>query len=144
MRRETTFAREGSVKQTWRVIDATDVSLGRLAAEVATVLMGKNRPEYTPHVITGDCVIVINGTKVGMTGSKGTQKLKQHYTGYPGGLRAETYDAVRAAKPDELIGDAVRRMLPKSRLARVMLKNLHVFPGAEHRFADKKPVEMKI
>jgi large subunit ribosomal protein L13 len=144
MRRETTFAREGDVKQVWRVVDATDVSLGRLAVEVAEVLMGKHRPEYTPHVPTGDCVIILNGTKVGLTGNKGAHKLKRHYTGYPGGLRAETYDAVRARKPEELIKDAVRRMMPKNRISRVLLKNLHVFSGAEHTFADKKPVSMKV
>ena len=144
MRRETTWARQGQIKQVWRVIDATDVSLGRLAAEVAEVLMGKHRPEYTPHVPSGDVVIVLHGTKIGMTGSKGTQKLKRHYTGYPGGLKAETYESVRARKPDALIGDAVRRMLPKNRLSRVLLKNLHVVPAGEHPFADKKPVTMTI
>jgi large subunit ribosomal protein L13 len=144
MRRETTYAREGDIKQVWRVIDAAEVPLGRLAVEVANVLMGKHRPEYTPHVVSGDCVIVLNGKSVGLTGNKATQRMKLRYTGYPGGQRAESYGQVREHKPDELISDAVRRMMPKNRLSRVLLKNLHVFEGATHTFADKKPVEMKI
>ncbi len=144
MRRETTYAREGEIKQVWRVVDAADVPLGRLAVEVANVLMGKHRPEYTPHVASGDCVIVLNGTKVGLTGKKAEHNLKQRYTGYPGGLKAVTYGQVRERQPDSLIGDAVRRMMPKNRLSRVLLKNLHVVAGAEHTFADKKPVTMKV
>jgi large subunit ribosomal protein L13 len=118
--------------------------LGRLAAEVAIVLMGKHRPEYTAHVDCGDYVIVTHGTKVALTGRKAEQRLKLHYTGYPGGLKAETYGQVRDRKPESLISDAVRRMLPKSRLGRVMLGKLKVVPGAEHEFAAKNPTELKI
>lgn len=143
MRRQTTWKIKG-VQKTWRVIDADGISLGRLAAEVATVLMGKHRPEYTPFADTGDPVIVINATKIGLTGAKAEQKFAKHWTGYPNGLRMESYGALRQRKPDKLVSDAVRRMLPKSRLARVMLSNLKVYPGAEHPHADMKPVELKI
>jgi len=144
LRRQTWMAKKGDVPREWRVIDAADVPLGRLAAEVAIVLMGKHRPEYTPHVDTGDFVIVTNGTKVGLTGSKADHKLKLRYSGYPGGLKAETYGSVRQRRPDRLIEDAVRRMLPKNRLGRVMLKKLRVYPGAEHPHAQHNPVPLEI
>lgn len=143
-RAQTTTAQPGKRQAGWKIVNAEGIPLGRLAAELAIVLMGKHRPEYTPHVDCADNVIVINGTKVKMTGRKAEQRLKLHYTGYPGGLKAETYGAVRDRKPESLIGDAVKRMLPKNRLGRVMLGHLKVFPGAEHPYADKKPVEMKI
>lgn len=144
MRRDTFLARQGQIKNGYRVIDAAGVPLGRLAAEVATVLMGKHRPEYTPHVISGEHVIVTNAKQVELTGRKAEQRMKLRYSGYPGGLKAETYGQVREHKPEKLIQDAVRRMLPKNRLSRVMLKNLHVVDGAEHAFADKKPVELTV
>lgn len=128
----------------WRVIDAAGVPLGRLAAEVAEVLMGKHRPEYTPHVECGDWVIVINAKKIEMTGRKAEQRLKLRYTSHPGGLKAETYGQVREKDPESLIGDAVRRMLPKNRLSRVMMKNLHVYPGADHPHANMKPSTLTV
>lgn len=143
MRRQTTWSIKG-VQKTWRVIDADGVPLGRLAAEVATVLMGKHRPEYTPFADTGDPVIVINAGKVGLSGNKAEARFAKHYTGYPDGLRMESYGSLRQRSPEKLISLAVRRMLPKSRLARVMLSNLNVYPGAEHPHADMKPVELKI
>jgi large subunit ribosomal protein L13 len=143
MRRQTTWKIKG-VEKNWRVIDADGIPLGRLAAEVATVLMGKHRPEYTPFADTGEPVIVINATKIGLSGKKAEQKMAKHWTGYPNGLRMESYGALRERKPEKLVSDAVRRMLPKSRLARVMLSNLNVYPGAEHPHADKKPTELKI
>lgn len=143
-RAQSFTAQQNQVKKSWKLVNAEGVALGRLAAEVAQVLMGKHRPEYTPHVDCGDYVVVINGGKVGMTGRKAEQRLKLHYTGYPGGLKAQTYAQVRDRQPDKLIGDAVRRMLPKNRLGRVMLSKLRVFPGAEHDYAANNPVEMKI
>lgn len=139
MRRETTYAMPGTIQKKWRIIDADGQALGRLAAEVAIVLMGKHRPEYTPFVDTGDYVIVINAKKVGLSGRKAENRLKLRYSGYPGGQRAETYGQVREQKSELLISDAVRRMLPKNRLSRVMLTNMKVFPGAEHPYADKNP-----
>jgi large subunit ribosomal protein L13 len=101
--------------------------------------MGKHRPEYTPHVDTGDFVVVTNATKVGLTGNKASQKLKLRYSGYPGGQKARTYGHVREHRPEELVEDAVKRMLPKSRLGRQMLKKLKVYPGAEHPHDSHKP-----
>lgn len=144
MRRQTWFAKKGEVTQGWRVVDATDVPLGRLAVQIATVLMGKHRPEYTPHTDCGDFVIVTNAGKVGLTGRKAEQKTRLRYSGYPGGLKVEPYGMVRERRPELLIEDAVRRMLPKNRLGRHMLKKLKVYPGAEHPHQAQQPIEMKV
>ncbi len=143
-RRQTTLVKPGEGGGSFLVVDAAGVPLGRLAAQVAQVLMGKHRPDYTPHVCLGDNVIVTNASKVEMTGRKGEQRLKQRYSKYPGGLKMETYGQVRERKPELLISDAVRRMLPKNRLSRVMMKNLHVFPGVEHDMASNKPATMTV
>ena len=143
-RRQTFLAKPGQVKKGSYVVDAEGVPLGRLAADVAQVLMGKHRPEYTPHVDTGEMVIVTNASKVGLTGRKAEHRLKMRYTSHPGGLKIQTYGQVRESKPELLVEDAVRRMLPKNRLSRVMLKNLHVVPGAEHEFASHNPQTMTI
>jgi len=143
--RQTYFATPQTVPaKNWRLVDAADVSLGRLAVDVATVLMGKHRPEYTPHVDCGDFVIIINGSKVGMTGSKADQNMKQRYSRYPGGLKEESYGDLRERRPEKLIEDAVRRMLPKNRLSRHMLKKLKVYPGAEHPHQSQQPIPMAI
>lgn len=139
MRRQTYFAKAGEVQRNWHVVDATGTSLGRLASDIAVVLMGKHRPEYTPHVDTGDFVIVINASQVGLTGNKADRKLKLTYSGYPGGQKAQTYGTVRAKHPERLIEDAVRRMLPKNRLARVMLKKLKVYAGSDHPHQAQQP-----
>lgn len=144
MRRQTYFAKAGEVDKAWRLVDAEGIPLGRLAADVAVVLMGKHRPEYTPHVDTGDFVVVTNASKVALTGRKADQKLKFRYTGFPGGQKAETYGSVRNRRPERLVEDAVRRMLPKNRLGRVMLKKLKVYPGSEHPHQANQPVEMTI
>lgn len=142
LRRQTFVAKNGEVAKQWRIIDATDVSLGRLAAEIAPVLMGKHRPEYTPHVDCGDFVIVINAGKVKMTGKKADQKLRLTYSGYPGGQSAESYGHLRERRSDILVSEAVRRMLPKSRLGRQMLKKLKVYDGADHPHAGVNPVAL--
>lgn len=145
MRRQTYFATTPQgVSKGWYVVDAEGHPLGRLAAEIATVLMGKHRPEYTPHVDTGEYVIVTNAAKVAMTGRKAEQRLKMRYTEYPGGLKVETYGQVRDRRPEKLIEDAVKRMLPKNRLGRVMLKKLKVYPGAEHPHQTNNPVPLAI
>jgi large subunit ribosomal protein L13 len=138
------MARKGEVEQRWHVVDATDVPLGRLASQIAVVLMGKHRPEYTPHVDTGDFVIVTNAGKVGLTGRKAERKFKTRYTGYPGGLKTESYGSLRERRPERLVEDAVRRMLPKSRLGRVMLKKLKVYPGSDHPHQAQQPQEMAL
>ena len=144
MRRQTYMAKAGEVEQNWHVVDATDQVLGRMATEIAQVLMGKHRPEYTPHVDTGDYVIVTNAKQVKLTGRKDTQSVRTRYTGYPGGLKVETFGSLRERKPEALIEDAVRRMLPKNRLGRVMLKKLKVYADANHPHHAQQPVEMKL
>lgn len=145
MRRQTYLATPQTVPaKTWRLVDATDVSMGRLAADVAQVLMGKHRPEYTPHVDCGDFVVVVNAGKVGITGRKAEQNVKQRYTRYTGGLKEETYGSLRDRRPEKLIEDAVRRMLPKNRLGRHMLTKLKVYPGAEHPHQSQQPVALAL
>lgn len=141
--RQTWTAKPGEVHKRWQIVDAEGISLGRLAAEIAPVLMGKHRPEYTPHVDTGDHVIVINAGKVGLTGRKAEQKHRKTYSRYPGGLKLEPWGNVRDRRPQLLVEDAVKRMLPKNRLGRVMLKKLHVYPGTEHPHEGMQPVELK-
>ena len=142
LRRETFMAKKGDVAKNWRHVDATDQALGRLASDIAVVLMGKHKPEYTPHVDCGDFVIVTNASSVKLTGNKADQKLKLKYSGYPGGQSAETYGNVRDRRPDVLISDAVRRMLPKNRLGRQMLKKLKIYSGAEHPHTGVNPVAL--
>jgi large subunit ribosomal protein L13 len=143
-RRQTYLAKEGELKRSWHIVDATNIPLGRLAVEVANVLMGKHLPTYTPHVDSGDYVIITNAGKVGMTGRKGEQRLKMRYTRHPGGLKTETYGQVRDRKPALLIEDAVRRMMPKNRLSRVMLKKLHIVEGAEHTYGSNNPQKLEV
>ncbi|MBX3321418.1 MAG: 50S ribosomal protein L13 [Phycisphaeraceae bacterium] len=144
LRRQTFMAKKGEVDRNWRIVDATNQPLGRLAAEVAIVLMGKHRPEYTPHVDTGDFVIITNASNVALTGRKAEQRLKMRYSRYPGGLKAQTYGEVREHKPEKLIEDAVRRMLPKNRLGRVMLSKLKVYAGTEHPHTSQTPTPLEI
>lgn len=144
MRRQTYFAKPGEIKQNWRIVDADGIPLGRLAAEVAVVLMGKHRPDFTPHVVSGDYVIVTNAAKVELTGRKAEQRLRKWYTGYPSGLKTQTFGQVRQQHPERLIEDAVRRMLPKNRLARVLMKNLKVYPGTEHPHTQTKPEAIEV
>lgn len=144
MRRQTYMAKAGDVAKSWRVVDATGHPLGRLATEIATVLMGKHRPEYTPHVDTGDYVIVTNASNVVLTGRKAEHRLKMRYSEYPGGLKVQTYGQVREQRPERLIEDAVKRMLPKNRLGRAMLKKLKVYPGADHPHGSTRPIPLEV
>lgn len=145
MRRDTYLATPQTVPaKTWRLVDATDVPLGRLAVDVANVLMGKHRPEYTPHVDCGDFVVIVNAGKVAMTGNKAVQQVRQTYTRHTGGRKEETYESLRKRRPDQLIEDAVRRMMPKNRLSRHMLKKLKIYPGAEHPHQSQAPVKMDV
>ncbi|MEO0513019.1 MAG: 50S ribosomal protein L13 [Planctomycetota bacterium] len=138
------MAKAGDVPKHWHVIDATDIPLGRLASEVAIVLMGKHRPEYTPHIDTGDYVVVTNAQKIGLTGNKATQKFRTRYTGYPGGLKAKTFGNLREHRPEQLVEGAVKRMLPKNRLGRVMIKKLKVYPGTEHPHESSQPTNLTV
>jgi len=135
----TYFPREGEIARKWYVIDASGQALGRLASRVARILMGKENPKYTPFIDTGDHVIVVNAEKVELTGMKSEAKVYQHYTGYPGGLRSESYRKRFARKPELVIEEAVQRMLPKSKLGRQMKSKLKVYRGEKHPHQAQKP-----
>ncbi len=127
------------IKRNWWVVDAKDQVLGRLASRIALLLMGKRKPEYTPHLDTGDFVIVVNAEKVRLTGKKWQQKVYYRHSGYPGGLKAITAERMRQTHPERLIQLAVKRMLPKNKLGRRMLKRLKVYAGEAHPHAAQKP-----
>ena len=135
----TYFPKAGEIVRKWYVVDASGQTLGRLASQVARILMGKENPQYTTFLDTGDHVIVINAEKVKTTGFKSEQKVYQHYTGYPGGLRTEEFRKRFARKPELVIEDAVLRMLPKSKLGRQMITKLNVYRGEKHPHAAQKP-----
>ncbi|MCA9310766.1 MAG: 50S ribosomal protein L13 [Phycisphaerales bacterium] len=142
--RQTYFAKPGEVEKQWHIIDGDGQRLGRMAVQIATILMGKHRPDYTPHIDTGDFVIVTNAAKVTMTGNKMEQRIKTRYSGYPGGLKAESYKELMERRPEFVVEDAVRRMLPKGRLGRQMLKKLKVYRGDEHPHAAQQPVALTL
>ena len=135
----TYFPKQGEIARKWYVVDASGKTLGRLASQVARILMGKENPKYTPFLDTGDHVIVLNAEKVKTTGLKAEKKKYQHYTGYPGGLRAEEFRKRFARKPELVIEAAVQRMLPKSKLGRQMISKLKVYKGEKHPHAAQKP-----
>jgi len=134
----------GDVERTWHVIDADGVVLGRLATQVATLLRGKHKATYAPHVDTGDFVIVINAEKVVLTGAKREQKMAYRHSGYPGGLRAVPYGQLLDTKPERAIEKAVRGMIPKTTLGRQQLGKLKVYAGSEHPHAAQKPQPFEI
>ena len=136
---KTKSARKEDVVRKWYVVDATNKPLGRMCTEIATVLKGKHRPDYTPHVDTGDNVIVINADKVRLTGRKWDLKEYQTYSGYPGGQKTTTAKELHAKKPFVIVEKAVRGMLPKTKLGRAMFKKLFVYAGEEHPHAAQKP-----
>lgn len=144
MPRQTYFAKTGDVTPCWHHIDAESKVLGRMATRIATILMGKHRPEYTPHVDCGDFVVVTNAAKVVMTGRKAEQKMQVHYTGYPGGLKTHSYGEILEKHPERLIENAVRRMLPKNRLGRQMLSKLKVYAGSDHPHQAQSPKALEI
>ena len=133
------IAKPAEVERKWYVIDAEGKTLGRLASEVASILRGKKKPTYTPHVDCGDYVIVINAEKVEVTGKKRKEKIYKRHTGYPGGLREITFEKLQAKKPEEIIRHAVKGMLPDGKLGRQMYKKLKVYAGPEHAHAAQKP-----
>jgi large subunit ribosomal protein L13 len=133
------MAKPAEVDRKWYVIDAEGQTLGRLASEVASILRGKHKAIYTPHVDTGDFVIVINADKIQMTGNKLNDKMYRHYSGYPGGLKEVTYGTLLAKKPEKAIETAVKGMLPHNRLGRAMYKKLKVYRGSEHPHQAQKP-----
>jgi len=136
---KTLTPKADQIKQEWLLIDAKDQVLGRLATRVATLLRGKHKPQYCPHLEVGDNVIVINAEKVSVTGNKSSQKTYGDYSGYPGGLKQTPYSHMLVSKPDQIIKRAVKGMLPKNALGRKLLKNLKVYAGAEHPHVAQKP-----
>ncbi|MBE3583596.1 MAG: 50S ribosomal protein L13 [Limnochordaceae bacterium] len=136
---KTFMAKPGEVERKWYVIDASDQPLGRLASRVATILRGKNKPEFTPHVDTGDFVIVVNGAKVRLTGRKLDQKRYYRHTGYPGGIKETTARALLAKHPERVIENAVRGMLPDGTLGRAQFRKLKVYAGPNHPHQAQKP-----
>jgi large subunit ribosomal protein L13 len=135
----TYMAKADEIQRKWYVIDADGKPLGRLASEIAKILRGKNKPIYTPHVDTGDYVIVINAEKIVLTGNKLDQKMYRHHTLYPGGLKEMTYRQLMQKKPEMAIEHAVKGMLPHNSLGRQMFKKLHVYVGGEHKHQAQQP-----
>ena len=141
--KNTYMQKKEEVSRNWYVIDATDMTLGRLAAKVATILRGKHKPTYTPHIDCGDYVIVVNASKVNLTGNKLDAKVYYNHSGYPGGLRERTARTMKENYPEEMVERAVKGMLPKGRLGRQMYKKLFVYAGSEHPHQAQQPVELK-
>ena len=134
----------GDVERQWYVIDASDVVLGRLASQVATLLRGKHKPVFAPHVDTGDFVVVVNADKVALTGSKAETKIAYRHSGYPGGLRATSYSELLAKNPRRAVEKAVKGMLPHNRLGRQQMTKLKVYAGPAHPHAAQRPVPYEI
>ena len=138
------MANPSTVERKWYVIDATNIAMGRLASQVAAILRGKNKTIYTPHVDTGDYVIVINSDKMVLTGNKLNDKKYFHHSGYPGGIKEETYKDLMAKKSDFTLEKAVKGMLPKNSLGKKMFTKLKVYKGSEHPHQAQQPIELKI
>jgi large subunit ribosomal protein L13 len=141
---KTVSARKETVTHSWCVVDATDRTLGRLCTEIANRLRGKHKAEYTPHVDTGDYVIVVNAEKVLVTGNKTTEKLYHHHTGYPGGIKSISFDKMLLKSPEMIIEKAVKGMMPKNKLSRAMLSKLKVYAGNEHPHTAQQPKPLEI
>jgi large subunit ribosomal protein L13 len=140
----TVFANEATVRRDWYVVDASGKTLGRLASELASRLRGKHKASYTPHVDTGDHLIVLNAGKIRVTGQKMTDKFYHHHTGYMGGLKTTTLEKLLAKHPERAIQFAVKGMLPKNPLGRKMFKKLHVFAGSDHPHTAQQPKALEI
>ena len=140
----TFMQKKETVERKWYVIDATDVNLGRLATKVATILRGKHKPTFTPHIDCGDYVIIVNASKVNLTGNKLEDKMYYNHSRYAGGLRERNAKVMIEKYPEEMVERAVKGMLPKGPLGRKMYKKLFVYAGAEHEQQAQKPVELKV
>jgi large subunit ribosomal protein L13 len=141
---KTYVAKPSTIERKWYIVDAKDQRLGRLATRIADTLRGKNKPEYTPNVDTGDFVIVVNADKIVVTGRKMEKKVYYRHTGYPGGLKQRTLAQMMEKKPEEVLRLAVKGMMPKNRLARAQLKKLKIYAGPEHKQMAQKPEELKL
>ena len=145
MNRQTFHAKNNEVPQAWHQIDATNQVLGRMATQIAVILMGKHKPEYTPHHDVGDFVVVTNAEKIKLTGNKADHKLYRTYSGHPSGQKTKTYRQMIDQKPELLLETTVRKMLPKNKLGAAMLKKLKVYAGSEHphQAQDPQPFELQ-
>jgi large subunit ribosomal protein L13 len=136
---KTYSPKPGDIQRSWFVVDASDLPLGRLASEVATLLRGKHKPTYAPHVDGGDFIIVVNAEKVAVTSDKSQSKIYYRHSGYPGGIKAETFERLRERRPEAIIERAVNGMLPKNKLGRQMGRKLKVYAGPDHPHTAQKP-----
>ena len=141
---KTLSAKSSEVNRDWFVVDAADKTLGRLASEIAHRLRGKHKPEYTPHVDTGDYIVVVNAEKVRVTGNKAKGKIYHHHTGYPGGLKSVSFEKLIEKAPERALQNAVKGMLPRNPLGRAMFKKLKVYAGNEHPHAAQQPQVLNI
>ncbi len=141
---KTYMAKKGDVQAKWHLVDATDQVVGRIATKIATILQGKHRPEYTPHVDTGDFIIVINAEKIKLTGDKARQREYKRYSGYPSGQKITSAETMLKKHPERVISEAVRRMLPKTKLGAAMLKKLKVYAGADHEHQAQQPEPLSL
>lgn len=141
---KTFSAKAADVKRDWYVVDASGKTLGRLASQLAFRLRGKHKPVYTPHVDTGDYIVVVNAQKVAVTGRKASDKVYHHHTGYIGNLKSITFEQLIEKAPERVILTAVKGMLPKNRLGREMLKKLKVYGGPEHRHQAQQPIQLEL
>ena len=141
---KTFSAKAETVKRDWYIVDAEGKTLGRLASEIARRLRGKHKPEYTPHVDTGDYIVVINAEKVTVTGRKTTDKMYYHHTGFPGGIKSISFEKLIDKKPEMVIEKAVKGMLPKNPLGRDMYRKLKVYAGSEHKHTAQQPQVLDI
>ncbi|MFV2057845.1 MAG: 50S ribosomal protein L13 [Thiohalomonadales bacterium] len=136
---KTFSAKPAEVTRDWYVIDAAGKTLGRMATEIARRLRGKHKPEYTPHVDTGDYIVVVNAEKVRVSGNKGERKIYYRHTGYPGGIKSTTFNKMQATKPERIVELAVKGMLPRNPLGRAMYRKLKVYTGPDHRHEAQQP-----
>jgi len=144
MTTKTYLPPQATLEREWYVVDATDKRLGRLATEIAMILRGKKKPEFTPHMDTGDFVIVINAEKIAVTGKKSSQKLYRRHSGRPGGMKTETFAKLQQRLPERILEHAVKGMLPKSSLGKQLFTKLKVYAGPSHPHEAQKPKELKI
>ena len=140
----TTSVKASEIERSWHVVDAEGLVLGRLSTEVANILRGKHKAIYTPHLDTGDHVIIVNADKVVLTAGKAEKKLVHHHSGYPGGLKTETYAHKMARKPEQALMDTIRGMIPKTRLGRAQIKKLKVYAGPTHPHSAQNPQTLEI
>ncbi len=142
--KKTYMAKPNELQKAWFLLDAEGKTLGRLATEVANILRGKHKPTFTPHVDTGDGVVIINAEKISVTGAKEANKLYRYYTGHIGGLREIPYRRMMERKPTKIIEHAVKGMLPKTKLGRAQIKKLRIFAGSDHNLTAQKPIAVEV